>query len=180
MKNIKVAMRYAKAVYPIAKEQGTTAQLIDDVSLILMYIDKSREFKLFLNSPIVANNKKANAFKELFADKISELTLKFMLLLISKGREQLIDAIGQSLKLLYNIEKSITECQVISAFLLDEDTKNKIENFLKDTTKQNVQVDYSVDKSIIGGIKIRIADTIYDTSIQTKLKELKQVIINPQ
>ena len=177
MENLKVSMRYAKAIYPVIKEEGTIENFIADLANILYLVNQSRDLKLLINSPIVSHSKKVGVFIDLFKDKISELSMNFLTLLVLKGRAKFINGIYNCIKFLYNKEKGIVECKVISAFYLNEDTKTKIEQFLKDTTKGIVEVVYSIDSNVIGGMLIKIGDKVYDTTIKNQLKELKRALL---
>ena len=177
MENLKVSMRYAKAIYPVIKEEKITENFIIDLANILSLINQSRELKLLINSPIIPYSKKLAVFIDLFKNKISETSMNFFSLLILKGRAKYINGIYNCIKFLYNKEKDIVECKVISAFELNEDTKTKIEQFLKDTTKGIVEVDYSIDNNIIGGMLIKIEDKVYDATIKNQLKELRKTLL---
>ena len=177
MQNLKVSMRYEKAIYPVIKEEKITESFIVDLTNILYLINQSRDLKLLISSPIISHSKKLGVFVELFKDKISETSMNFLSLLVLKGRAKYISGIYNCIKFLYNKENKIVECKVISAFQLNEDTKTKIEQFLKDTTKGVVEVDYSVDSNVIGGTIIKIGDKVYDTTIKNQLKELKKTLL---
>jgi len=177
MENIKVSMRYAKAIYPVAKLEGNITAFITDLATIVNAINQSRELKLLVNSPIISPVKKNTIFSEIFNEKVSVLAMNFLHLVVSKGRTKFIEGIYNCMNFLYNKENNIIKCQVVSAFELNDDTKEKIIQFLKDTTKANIIADYTVDNSIIGGLLVRIDDKVYDTTIKNKLKELKKSLL---
>ena len=177
MENIKVSMRYAKAIYPVIKKQGYTEGFIKDLNTIVSLINQSREFRLLIDSPIVPHSKKVSIFAELFKSKVSELTMAFIYLLISKGRAKLIGSIYHCINTLYNKENKIIECQVVSAFELNQDTKSKIEQHLKNVTQSDIIVNYSLDNNIIGGMLIKIEDKVYDITIKNLLKGLKKKML---
>ena len=177
MENIKVSMRYAKAIYPVVKQQADIKIFMQDLAIVVDSIKQSRDLRLLMNSPIVSSSKKVNVFQELFGNKIDPLTTSFMLLLISKGRERYINGIAHCVKLLYNKENNIVECQVVSAFELNEDIKSKVEHFLNDITQSNTIVNYTIDSTIIGGVLLKIDDKVYDISIKSRLKGLKNKLM---
>jgi F-type H+-transporting ATPase subunit delta len=177
MENIKVSMRYAKAIYPVVKQEGYVIDFMEDLAKIVGLISKSRELKLLIDSPIISHSKKVSIFIELFKENISEITMNFILLLVAKGREKYINGIYHCVNLLYNKENGIVECRVVSAFELDEETKSRVEFFLKNTTHNSTKVSYVVDRNIIGGILLRVDDMVYDITIKNKLKELKRSLM---
>jgi len=177
MENIKVSMRYAKAIYPVAKQEGNIINFITDLATIVNAIKQSRELKLLINSPIISPAKKTAIFTEIFNEKVSVLAMNFFHLIISKGRAKFIEGIYNCMNIIYNKENNIIKCQIVSAFELSDDTKKNIEQFLKDTTKGDIIADYIIDNSIIGGFLLRIEDKVYDTTIKNKLKKLKKSLL---
>ena len=78
-------------------------------------------------------------------------------------------------------EKHIGVAFVTTAIDLDEATRTKIEKRLLDTTKyETMEMHYKVDSSIIGGMVIRIGDRVIDSSVTTKLNELKKQLMKIQ
>ncbi|MDR0928005.1 MAG: ATP synthase F1 subunit delta [Ignavibacteria bacterium] len=177
MEYINVAMRYAKAIYPVAKEGGFSEILISDLSKIISLLKSSKDLRLLVHSPVIPHNKKLRIFEEIFKEHITGITYNFLMLLVSKGREGIIAGIHRCFVMLYNAENGILVCQITTATELDASAKLKLEERIATASNMKVFAEYDIDKSIIGGMRVRIEDWVYDASIRNKLKELHRTLV---
>ena len=177
MLNLNVSMRYAKAFFPIAQENGNIEDILQELKSINDLIKNSADFRLLLKSPIISSVKKKRIFEAIFKNKISKITYNFIILLVNKNREELLEAIYWSYLILYNREKGLIPYKVIVAKELDENAKIKINEFVEKETKLKPIPEYVIELDIIGGMKINISDWVYDASIQNQLKRLKNTFL---
>ncbi|MDZ7694410.1 MAG: F0F1 ATP synthase subunit delta [Balneolaceae bacterium] len=84
----KAARRYASALLQLGKERGEVESILSDIKFIKNTIDDSRDLQLFLQSPIIKFDDKAEALEELFGDEVGEVVSKFIALLARKNRLQ--------------------------------------------------------------------------------------------
>src|SRR5258708_6553471 len=96
MTESRAAYRYALAVLPVAEEMSALDRVSEDFRFIAELAAGSKDFSGFLKSPVINAEKKKRILTELFAGRVSELVMKFIMLLASKGREGLlVEAIHQ-------------------------------------------------------------------------------------
>jgi F-type H+-transporting ATPase subunit delta len=174
MENLKVSMRYAKALFPIAKAENKTEDVLNDLTKIVDLMNVSADLKLLIHSPVIVLSKKKKIFEEIFFGKISTVTYNFIMLLVSKNRENLIKTIAYCYKILFNQENGKIACQIISARELTNDAKNRIIQFIEQNTKLKPIPEYLLEPNLIGGMKIKIDNWVYDATIQNKLKNLRR------
>ena len=179
MANLRVAKRYAKALIEIAEEAKKLDKITQDMQLIDTMIRSSRELSLFLVSPIIKPEKKKEVLQKIFSDhKVDPLTFKFIMLLVDKNREDVLHDIVKSYQELYDKKMGIVTAEVTTAVEISNSLKEKIEKKIIELTgAKKVKAIYRVDPKIIGGVKIRIADTVYDASIKRKIEILKEKMI---
>lgn len=179
MPNLRVAKRYAKALIEIAEELKKLDRITQDVQLIDSVIKNSRELQLFLKSPIIREDKKKEVIQEIFTDsRVDPIMLKFILLLIEKKREALLQDILSMYQELYNEKMGVVTAEVITAVEIDVNDKKKVEKkILEMTHAEKVRAIYKIDPSIVGGIVIKIGDTVYDASIRRKIQLLREQLI---
>lgn len=179
MANIRVAKRYAKALIEIAEELKKLDRITSDVQLIDSVIKSSRDLQLFLKSPIVKEEKKREILKEIFSDsRVDPVTLKFILLLVEKKREDLLHDIVKVYQQLYDEKMGIVTAEITTAVETNNSDKKKIEKKIVELTgAKSVKAIYKVDPSIIGGVVIRIGDTVYDASLKRKIQLLREQLI---
>ena len=110
------------------------------------------------------------------SDTTRASTFDFLKLLSEKSRENLIDDIAQEYELVYNKENNRLPVTVFTSIELDENSKEEIKSKLAEWTNQTILPEYKVDKSIIGGLKVKINDWVFDASIQNQLDKLKTAL----
>jgi F-type H+-transporting ATPase subunit delta len=177
MENFKVSMRYARALFPIAKSEGKAEKVLDDLTNIVNLMNTSSDLRLLIHSPVITLSKKRKIFESIFKDKISTVTYNFIMLLTNKNRENLIRGICYCYNMLFNQDNGRITCQIISARELTNDAKNRIIQFIEQYTKLKAMPEYSLEPALLGGMKIKIGNWVYDATIQNKLKALKRELI---
>ncbi len=175
MKESRVASRYAKSLIDLSIEQGLLESVSDDMSLIRAVVDENRDLKLMIDSPIVNADKKQKVLNQIFADKIGEITLKFIGILVTKNRVHLVDDVAEEFENQYRISKDIVSAEVISALPLTDDMREKVLSIVKTLdSRPSVDLVEKVDKDIIGGMIVRVGDKQLDYSVIGRLEKYRQ------
>ena len=175
MKNTLLIRRYAKAFLDYAIKNDMADQGLADLELITNTLQGHRELRNILSQPFMAKAKKESIVIRVFKDKISDNTLKFIMLMLNKNRQDIIPKILISYRELYNEYKGISEVTITTAVKIDEPTQQKLLYFVKDKVTGNIVIINKIDKSIIGGFIINYLDYQYDRSIRNELKELQSL-----
>jgi F-type H+-transporting ATPase subunit delta len=175
MASIRIATRYAKSLIDLSKEQGSLDSSYADMTALHTAFENRDLFNL-LKSPIIAPGKKAEIFQLLFEGKLSEITYKFLLLIIRKGRESVMPEIVNEFIVQYRKINNIVPVKVTSAVKLDDEAMASIEKRLFDTGTLDGKLLMSnvVNPEIIGGFQIEFEDKLIDASIAHKLDLLKR------
>ncbi|MBX2872496.1 MAG: ATP synthase F1 subunit delta [Saprospiraceae bacterium] len=171
----RIASRYAKSLLDLAVEQNKLERVLEDVNSFREVL-KNREFKLLTKSPIVSTSKKKDIFKALFEGKYDELTMAFLNILLTKGRESYLSDIAVEFLSQYKKLKHISTVRLITAAPLSDEALASIKRKLLDSTvtDDKVEISVEVDPELIGGFIIEFEDNIYDASVANKLDELKK------
>lgn len=170
----RVATRYAKSLIQMSLEQGQLEPVVADMKMVRQAIADSRELELLLQSPVVNLDKKESILNQVFADKVSKLTMTFISILIRKNRGGMLKEVAVSYCEQYKAYMNIHTVHVTTAVAMDDQLRSKVMAFLKQHTNDQVELEEHVDASLIGGIKIRLADKQIDASVSKKLSDLKQ------
>jgi F-type H+-transporting ATPase subunit delta len=178
MKQIRLANRYAKALFELALEEQKLEAVVKDMQLIDAVIAENRELYLLLKSPVVKANKKNAIFKTLFGKEIDPMSLRFISLIAQNGREVIIQQVAESLIQIYNDYKGLTDAWVSSATTLEKDAKEALLSMLKNLSGKEVRLHEFVNADLLGGFVVKLGDYQYDASTKTLIRRLKDNIKN--
>jgi F-type H+-transporting ATPase subunit delta len=174
MANLRIANRYAEALMTTAEELHILKNVSDDLTVIQRIIKESREFQLFLKSPVIKKEKKQEVFNATFGPSVQTLTLRFLSLLIDKEREGVLPSVIESFFRLQDEVLGIVHVSVKTAAELSEQQKARLTQRFEEYSKKEVFIDLSLDKQLIGGFIARIGDTVFDGSVKQQLKLLRK------
>ena len=176
MNNSKVSVRYAKALLQTALEKKSEEQVRKDVALILDCLKTDADFSLMLESPVIADRKKVEIFNAMFSSSFSPLTLDFFKLLIKNKRENFLKIICLDYLSFYAEGKNIRQVTVTSATEQPDEVYSAVQRLVAKAFDDSgtVEMTRKTDADIIGGLIIQIDDKVYDASIRTQLKKVKE------
>lgn len=173
----RVSLRYARAIFDLAMEQNMAKQVYDDFALISETVRQTHELVVFIENPVIKPHKKIAVFEEMFKAKISQSTMKLLNTITEKGREILILNISKQYEKIYNQAFNRLPVNIVTASELDAQHKEQLLKKLADAFGKEILPTFTVDKSIIGGIKFHVADKIIDSSVKNKLDKLKHDMV---
>ena len=157
-----------------AESRGTLDAISTDLRVLERLLHESREFTLFLLSPVISSAKKSGVLKELLGGKVTEDTLSFVLLLTQKGREGLLREIVEQFAVIRDNRLGIIEVRVKAATELSQSQGTALQQRLEHYTQKKVRMHVALDHSLKGGLVIQIGDTVHDASIRHQLEMLKK------
>lgn len=178
MRGAKVAYRYAKSLLGLAVEQNMLEQAYADMEKIAAVCHANREFRVFLKSPVVKADKKISVIQSVFGNQLSPIVGGFVKIIATHRREDVLAEIADSFVAQYKEFKKISTAEITTAFKMDEKLKENIRQVIMKSEGREVTITEKIDPSLIGGIKVRINDRLFDASISRKLAELKKEFSN--
>jgi len=174
----KAAKRYARAVVGLARDTGAMDRVVDDLLALGALIRSSEAFAAFLGNPLVSPDRRAAAFKALLERKSDPLTGRFLLMLAQKRRLGLLAEICEEAGNLRDEERGILRVRIVSASPMEASQVSAIRDRLHRKYDKTIEAETAVDPSLIGGFKVQVGDTIYDTCVSTRLETLRQQLTN--
>lgn len=173
----KAARRYATALLELSKERNEVEDILEDITFIHNTLDDSRELVNFLQSPIINFDDKTAVLDELFFDKIQEATKLFVKLLARKDRINLLDQIAAAFLEEYKKYAGIITVEVYVAEQMTDEQQQKLHRKLEEKTQKEVEMNVSIDKSLKGGMAVRIDDTVIDSTVKHQLEKLEESLL---
>ena len=175
MSELRISQRYAKALMDLAQERGKVSPVLEDIKSFEK-VAQNRDFYLMLQSPIVTADKKKAIIDKIFGGKIDDITLGFINLCITKGREAVLPEMATAFINDYKKEQGVISIKVTTAAALTADTLAAIKNkIIADVPyAKEVEVETVINTALIGGYIVEFGDKLYDTSVARKLEDLKK------
>lgn len=174
MSEIQVASRYAKSIIDLAKEQNLLEPIKVDIELFIETCRENPLLKAVLKNPIIGPDKKANILKGLFEYKLHPMILAFFMIVVRKGRSEILYVTAKEFINEYNIYKNIVKATIVSAAPLNEENRKQIADVIKEATRGEIILIEKVDPALIGGFVLKVGDKQFDTSISKQLSRLKK------
>ena len=179
MLNIQLANKYAVAIFELAQEENKLEVYGIQLDEICRLISGQADLKAFMNNPQVQPQAKRELFSKLFKEDLASTVYNFIMLLIDKRRESLLEAIVERYQALSNDARNIIEAEVTVAAALIQGQQEQLVAKLEQVTGKTVLVSTRVDKSIIGGIVVKLGDKLIDGSVVRRMQSLqKQLMAN--
>jgi F-type H+-transporting ATPase subunit delta len=175
MQNPRLAERYAKSLMDIATEQNAVEPIYTDMLGLQAMFAGSRELTNLANSPIIKADKKQEIFSALFSGKVNPITEKFISLITAKAREQFLPQIATSFVTQYKKINQIQTVKLTTAEPMTEEMKASILAKISEQMKgSKIDLQTSVDESLIGGFLLESNHKLFDASIARDLKDIQK------
>jgi len=174
---LKIAAPYARALFDFVRETGTLLEVTSDIQNIQGLLFKSKELFKCLQNPLVSNEAKQEILIKVVGKKMNHQTLQFLTTLIKRNRINLLSTIIYSyLELVYKTANS-QAFQIVSATDLSNGQRTRLIKKIKSVIENNrIMIQFSTDKSLIGGFLIKNQGKIVDYSVKNKLKTLAKLL----
>jgi F-type H+-transporting ATPase subunit delta len=173
----KVAVPYAEALHDLAKSNDSLKETTNDMNIVSQFLANSSDLKKFLGNPLITKDAKKNVVKDILGEQIGESTLKFLLLLVERGRIEVLESIAQKFLELSFKQDSIEIAKITSSIQLSAQQQKEIAEKLKVITgAKQIKLALKVDPALIGGFTIEIGSKMIDTSIRGQLKQISALL----
>ena len=168
-----VGDRYAESLFDLAKEENKVTQYLDDIKLVGEVLDSDPQIVQFFNHVLIENDKKIQLLDQSFKGNVDQYVLNFLKLLVQSRRIRYIDDIVKSYINLSNQYLGIEEGMIYTPYELTD----QLEKAISQKENKKVTLKVSIDPSLLGGIKVQIANRIYDGTIKNKVEMLKKELL---
>ena len=177
MTEARAAYRYALALIGVAQEMKKLDAVDRDLTFIEKLTRETREFYLFLKSPVITTEKKKRVLHEIIRGNVGDVTVKFVMLLASKGREELLPEIVRQFVRLRDERLGILNVEARSAVQFTTAQEESLARQLEKATMKRVRMRYVLDPSLKGGFIIQHEDTVWDASVRHQLEVMRQRLL---
>ncbi|MGN1134417.1 MAG: ATP synthase F1 subunit delta [Oscillospiraceae bacterium] len=167
---------YAEALFELCREENCLEDTFGELSLLNDIFNSNEDFIRLLSSPLLGEDEKSEVLSNVFNGEISKLTFNFLCVLSAKKRMSYFPGIYHEFKGMYLDETGILEVNITTASQISDNIKEKLIQKLEKVTGKKIFLNEKIDKSLLGGIKVQYGDKEIDSSVKSKLDELKKQI----
>ncbi len=171
-----VSNEYAKALFMLAAEKGNVKEYKEALGTVVEVFEENSQYPEFLSTFAIPLEERLNALETAFSDRIPRDVLSFLKLLCEKRHIGELSECVEEYNAMYNEICKISNAKVTSAVELSKDKKASLVKKLEKMSGHITVVEYTVDKSIIGGLIVEMDGKIMDSSLRKHLKDVKDVI----
>lgn len=166
---------YAQALLGVTEKAGNSDAVIAEFeSLLVDVLDKLPQLRATLYSLRVSDEDKIKLLDKAFAGKMSVTLLNFLKVLARHQRLDSLRVIFRAVQKRYNAMRGRVEVFVTSAAPISNPLMEQIRSKLTGMLGRDVILKVSVDPQLLGGITVRVGDTVYDSSLRTQLRRMKE------
>ena len=165
---------YAKALLGVGEKSGNTQQLLEELSAVAEAVSNQPSLNSTLQSPQVGSEEKLKLVGKIFEKKVSAPMMNFLKVLVGKDRFDCVAAISAAAKKLNDEKSGEVQATVTTAEEISASAKDEIAKQLSKKLGKNVKLDSVVDASVVGGVVVRVGDTVYDNSVVGQLQQVRQ------
>ncbi|MEM7729081.1 MAG: F0F1 ATP synthase subunit delta [Pseudomonadota bacterium] len=166
--------RYAEALLELAEDAKALNRVEKDLAVMKQAFDDSADLRFMAHSPVLATEDKVDALTAIAkAAKLSPLTQQFIGTVAANRRAADIPAIIGAFNERVALRRGSQIAKVISAAKLTQAQLGQLKTRLKAETGRTVEIEASVDPSLLGGFVVKLGSRLYDASLKTKLEDLR-------
>jgi F-type H+-transporting ATPase subunit delta len=173
-----VEKRYAEALINISAEKNLIAQHQQELGFVTDIYGSREDFRNFLLNPRTDMESRKELVRSVFRDRVRNEVLSFLLLLLDKGRIKYLQGIYEEYVRLAEEKQNILDMTITAAAPLEDRQVDGIaEKFRRLYKASSVKASVVIDRSLVGGVRVRIGDKLMDGSIKGRLKELQDILL---
>lgn len=173
-----IARRYSVALADAVLSSGDAGTVKSELAELGKLFSSNADLQSVFGNPSLAHENKVKVLDGLIAKaKPSKTTANFLKVLLQNGRLADLGDINERFASVLEERSGVVSAQITSARELPAGERSEFEKNLEKLTGKKININYSVDKDLIGGVVTRIGSTVYDGSVKTKLENLKEQLM---
>jgi len=170
-----IASVYARSLFEVAQEQGKLDDVRDQLGEFADALDSDQQMQVFFFSPYFSTPEKVEGLDKVVTGA-EPILQNFLKLLIEKSRMPAVFRVRRTFDELWQRENKLLPVEVTSAIELDQSTVKQIGDRIGEQTGQKIELSSKVEPDILGGIVVRVGNSIIDASIRARLEQLRKQV----
>ncbi len=170
-----IATVYARSLFEVAQESGTLDVVREQLGRVADALADNRELSVFFFSPYFSTEEKKQGLHKVVEDA-DPAVVNFLELLVEQHRMPVLFRIRRHFDALWEDENKLLPVQLTSAVTLDAGVAEQLGDAVGKATGRKVELTSEVDPGILGGVVLRVGNSILDASIRNRLELLRKQV----
>jgi F-type H+-transporting ATPase subunit delta len=170
-----LAQVYARALFEVAKERGNIDEVREQLGEFADAVEADRNLSTFFFSPYFSTEEKKEGLHKAVTGA-DESVMNFLELLLEKHRMPVIHRMRREYDALWREENKLLPVDLTSAIRLDDELVRSLGDRISEQTGRKVELNAHVDPDIVGGIVLRVGNSIMDASLRNRLEQLRKQV----
>ena len=172
-----IIKKYAQLLYQVAVKEDNINQISAHLHSIRNILKSVPELNQLLITRRVGVQDKIIMLKNILGNKISDIEMDLIVLLMENGHMMLFGEVVKRFDYLLDKESKLVKVHITSSSILLDDEVERISSKIENNIQKEVEVKTEIDSSIMGGIKLRVGNTLIDGSIHSRLQKMRDTLI---
>lgn len=174
MNDSKIPVRYSKSLFEVALERGNLDRIYHDMR-ILRALFSMKEIREVMDNPVITPAKRREITGALLIEKnLDDLTMKFIDLVFSEGREKYLPSMCRDFIDLTRKYRRISEVTITTTSSLNEENRNAVKTFIQSKMNSVVELVEKTDSELLGGFILQVDDTYIDASVRSRINRFRK------
>ena len=171
-----MAKKYARALYNVAVQQENVKKVSNRINYIANVMKAVPEFSQLLQTHRVSTENKINILINVLKDNISPLEIELISDILEHNNILILSDIAKHFKYLVETDSNFVNMAITSATELSAEEVEHIQSNIESQLNKKVDVRTAIDKSLIGGVRLRVGNIVIDNTISRRLDMLKNTL----
>jgi len=176
--NETIARNYAATLFDLAVKNDALDDYAQGMDTVVGLLDQNPNFKIFLETPRIADRNKKELLKKVFGPLLPRPLLNFLQVTVDKRRQRLLTGIGDEFHALLDEHLGRTHVTVTVARALDEGAMGELSEKLSALLGKEAIPHVRVKPGILGGVHLKAGDTVYDGTLSRRIKQLRKQLVS--
>ena len=174
MREEAIGRRYAAALFAQAQKYNHLGDARKELSLVAQTVAQTPKLKTILQEPFLTEERKKHALQAVFGTSVSKGTMGFLNLLVDKRRIDLLPEVEAAFTKMVREFQNVEEATATSAVPLTAGEVSALAKSLEARTGKTIELTTNVDPDVLGGVMVRIGDTVMDGTVRGNLERLRE------
>ena len=172
-----LARRYSAALFAVAQDAGALDAVVREVDAIVAALASDPALHEFFASPVIDRTLKTDILHDSFHGRVGEIVENFLILLVRKRREPLLQTIARQMHELRDAESGMSVATIATPKALEPGELADLARRLSRVYKRTIVPAANVAPELLGGIVLQVGDRYVDGSVSGKLEELRRQLL---